>query len=216
MLFAILDYINYRRRRGHYSDESIRKEGGRLAAPENFPMLLDLGPRHRFVYHTRDSFLSWLVMYYTASVWSHVGNFTERGHIIDATTAGVIEHPLSDYFDGKSYIIILAAKKGLVSDEQLAKSLEWGRRQIGCGFNWPGLRRFFWSIVFGAHANYRFRVSGDILILLLVLCPLAYLSHTFGVLLLLVSSLYVFIVVMNTTKRRAMRRMLTESGVNLR
>ncbi len=97
-------------------------------------MLQQLGPRHTFVYHTRDSFLSWLVMYYTVSVWSHVGTFTEHGHIIDATTAGVIEHPLSDYFDGKSYIIILAVKDGLYSEEQAAKSLEWGRSQIGCGF----------------------------------------------------------------------------------
>ena len=172
---------------------------------------MDLGPRHTFVYHTRDSFLSWLVMYYTASVWSHVGVFTEHGYILDATTSGVIEHPFSDYFDGKSYIVVLAIKNGLVTEDQLAKSLEWGRRQIGVGFGWFGMWCFYWSIVFGAHAHYRFRVSADFLILSLALSPLAYMSHAFGVLLLLVSAMYVLIVMVNTPKRRAMRLRLTDS-----
>jgi hypothetical protein len=154
-------------------------------------------------------------MYYTASVWSHVGAFTEHGRIIDATTAGVIEHPLSDYFDGKSYIIILTVKDGLYSDEQAAQSLAWGRSQIGCGFNWLGLWRFFLCIILGKHANYRFRVSGDILIALLALCPLTYWNRALGISLAIVSAMYIVIVAVNTPKRRAMRRILTEQGITL-
>jgi cell wall-associated NlpC family hydrolase len=67
-----------------------------------------------------------LVMYYTSSAWSHMGVFTENGNIIDATTGGVIEHPLSDYFDGKSYIVVKRLKAGTASPESLAKGLAWG------------------------------------------------------------------------------------------
>src|SRR6266853_580503 len=103
MIFAILDYMDYRCRRGAYSDALLRAEGGRLAAGENFPRPEQFKTGDLVFLHTADSFLSWLVMYYTSSVWSHVASVSENGYIIDAATSGVLEHPFSDYLDGKSY-----------------------------------------------------------------------------------------------------------------
>jgi hypothetical protein len=73
---------------------------------ENFPSLGEYGAGKLFFYHGCNSFSSWLVMYFTSSIWSHTGAFTENGFVVDATTSGVIERPLYDYFDGKSYICV--------------------------------------------------------------------------------------------------------------
>jgi hypothetical protein len=97
MIFAVLDYISYRFRRGAYSDERIQAEGGSLATKENYPHPERFRPGDIVFLHTADSFLSWTVMYYTSSVWSHTATVTTDGNIVDATTGGVFEHPLDDY-----------------------------------------------------------------------------------------------------------------------
>src|ERR1039458_498005 len=164
MIFAILDYMNYRRRRGTYSDASIRAEGGQLAVPENFPHPEQFKMPTLVALHTADCFLSWLVMYYTSSVWSHVASFSENGYIIDATTDGVIEHPFSDYLDGKSYILIKTFEIK-TTDEQQKGVLAWAREQVGCGFNWVGVIRLFLYTIFGFRDKYRVRYSVDFLLL---------------------------------------------------
>ena len=209
MLFAIIDYIKYKNRMGMYSERSLQSQGGRLAVVASFPLLHEYDPRYIFILHTRDSFMSWLVMYYTCSPWSHVGSFSERGFILDATTSGVIEHPFADYLDGKSYIVIRMLKDADKSDAM--NLIKVGRSAIGLKFNWLGIIKFFFRIVLGKHAHYEFRFSADFLILALMLSPFAYFSHYFGILLLFVSALYILIVLINTPKRRKMRRIMQAS-----
>ncbi len=205
MLFAILDYINYKRGRGIYDGKSIMEKGGRLAIAENFLGFQDFNPRHFLLLHQRDSVLSWTVMYFTASEWSHVANFTENGCILDATTSGIIEHSFSDYFDGKSYILIKMVKG--MTDEGAAKAITWARKQIGRPFGWHQVFSIFWGVVFGTHDCYRIRVSADVLILLLLFSPLVYLSRSFGVFLACLSVVYILVVFINTPKRNKMRRL---------
>lgn len=214
MFFALLDYMKYRRRKGIYRDENIRKLGGRLAVPENFSEVASYNPSYLFFCHTRYSIVSWLIMYYTSSVWSHVGSFSEKGRIIDATTKGYIEHPFSDYFDGRSFIAILALKEGIASEEYLAEVLRWGRSHLGLGFNWLAVFRFLWVIVSGAHAHYRIRFSVDFLIVALILSPLSLWSPVIGILVGCVSAIYVLTVVANTPRRRAMQKALA-TGADL-
>lgn len=207
MIFAALDFVRYKLRRGKYSAKAIRAEGGQLATSANFAKIEAFGPDHLFFYHNADSFRSWFIMYFTSSVWSHTGMFTEQGNIIDATTSGVIEHPLSDYFDGRSYIAIKTFKEKL-SQEQIAGILDFSRGQIGCGFNWRGIWRLFFSIILGAHASHRPRFSADIFIALLTLWPLMLVSSGFAFLLVTIAGLYLLAVLVNTPKRLAMRRIL--------
>jgi hypothetical protein len=153
MLFAILDYLRYRRRKGIYSDAKLQKQGGRLAIAENFPDVASFDPGYLFFCHTRYSVLSWLVMYYTSFPWSHTGSFSERGRIIDVTTTGVIEHSLSDYFDGRSFIAIRGLKEEVFSDEQKAAMLKWLRDRVGHKYAWSKVLTFFWKIISGS-TNY--------------------------------------------------------------
>lgn len=212
MLFALLDYLKYRARKGPYSTAAIRAQGGRLAVPENCPGFENFGPEYLFVYHRANSFTSWAVMYYTSSVWSHVGKFSENGNVIDATTGGVIEHPFADYFDGKSFVTALKLKEP-ITDQQRTAMLKWGRERIGDRFGWEKIVLFFFAIVFGAHESYRFRFSADFAILALALSPIALLSKRFGLILGALAVLYVLTVMLNTPKRRRMAKILVEQGI---
>lgn len=208
MLFAALDYLRYRRRRGMYSDEAIRKEGALLATPENFSPVEELPPCGLVFYSATDSFQSWLVMYYTGSVWSHVATLTYHGNIIDATTRGVIEHPLLDYLDGKSYVAIRRVKG--MSDQKADRVIQYMRTTLGGGFNWIGILRLYCYIVLGAHADYQFRVSLDVIILFFLISPIALFSRRMWFGLAILMAFYLIVVALNTPKRRKMRRILAD------
>src|ERR1017187_7658324 len=111
MLFAALDYWRYTQRMGRFSDKTIREDGGILATRDKLHEIETIKPGRLIFYSCTDSFQSWLIMYYTSSVWAHVTTASYDGNIIDTTTSGVIEHPLSDYLDGKSYISIYTIKE---------------------------------------------------------------------------------------------------------
>lgn len=212
MIFAALDYLRYRLRKGNYSDRAIRAEGGRLAIAENFPDWNTLESGHIFMYHGAGSVLSWSVMYFTSSIWSHTGMFTEHGRIVDATTGGVVEHPFSDYFDGRSYMGILTFKQPLSAQESssLVTSL---RKAVGCRFSWRGIWRLFFHIILGAHASYRVRFSVDVLIVLAMFSPLVLLSPAFAWVLTALAVLYMIAVLVNAPKRTHMRQILAAQGV---
>jgi hypothetical protein len=217
MLFAILDYVRYRRRKGIYSDANLQKQGGRLAIAKNFPDVASFDATYLFFCHTRYSVLSWLVMYYTSCPWSHTGSFAEQGRIIDATTAGVIEHSLSDYFDGRSFIVIKRLKEDIFSAKEKAEMLKWLRNTVGKKYAWFKVLRLFWNIISGSHELYRLRYSADFLIIALLLAPVSLWSPVIGILIGTMSAIYLLIVVTNTPKRRVMRQLLMEEeGRNMK
>ncbi|HLX72215.1 MAG TPA: hypothetical protein VKV04_21570 [Verrucomicrobiae bacterium] len=213
MLFALLDYLRYRARQGNYTTASIRAQGGRLAVSENFPGVETFGPDYIFGYHRVGSVMSWAVMYYTSSIWAHVGHFSENGCVLDVTTtAGVCEHPFFDYLDGKSFVGVKVSKTPF-TPSQRAKMLAWGRQHIGERFSWEKIVIFFFAIVLGAHKKYRFRFSADFAIVALVLSPIALVSKRFGQVLAALAILYAFAVIVNTPKRRKMARFFSEQGM---
>jgi hypothetical protein len=183
--------------------------GGRLAIAKNFPNVASFDVTYIFLSHTRYSIPSWLVMYYTSFPWAHVGSFAEQGRIIDVTTAGVIEHPLSDYYDGRSFIII-RRYAGNISDERKVRMLQWLRRTVGQKYAWFKVLKIFWHTISGAGDLYRLRFSADFLTIALVLAPISFWSPVIGILIGTMSAIYVLIVVMNTPKRRVLRQLRME------
>ncbi len=165
MLFATWDYLCYRLGKGIYSPAQLERQGAQLGTRENFPDFANCKPGDASFLHTRGSFLSWMIMYYTDSIWSHVGIFEENGQVIDATTGGVLKHQFYDYCDGFTYIAIRHLKDA--TDEQRGRGLRWLETQIGKGYNWGGVVRLFLMIIMGKKAPYRFRFFLDFLVLLL-------------------------------------------------
>ena len=105
MIFALIDYAQYRFHTGSYSDAALYAEGWIPATPHNFSGGNEPKPGNYFVMHRRRSTTSWFIMYGTQSRANHAGLFAGNGLVIDALVSGVTQHPLSDYFDGRTYFI---------------------------------------------------------------------------------------------------------------
>lgn len=111
--------------------------------------------------HPMNSSVAWAIMYVTdGGPWSHVGNLTRKGTVIEATTQGMIERSARHYFDGNYYIGIVSPP---VTDEQRANMVVWLRARLGAGYNWRGVIRL------GFHELLRARpqLSIDVLLVLL-------------------------------------------------
>lgn len=210
MIFAIVYWVKYRTQRGRYSDESVGREGGKRATHSNFPDASKYAVGDLVFLHPRNSFISWVVMYYTSGIWSHTAIVSENGHVIDATLAGVVEHPFNDYIDGQSFISVRTFKIPL-SQFQKDSILQFMRSQIGAGYNWMGVVRLWSAIALGVHANYRVCFSADIVI---VLWCLFLFGHEFPWVKMVsacVGLTYVAVVILTTPLRRAMRVRLEAS-----
>jgi hypothetical protein len=165
------------------------------------------------VVHTRDSFLGWLVMYFTNSVWSHSAISIGNGAVVEVTLGGTIAHPFADLLNNADYLLIggpdlsaeeeVAVTKSALSRVGVTKFSYLTALIIGC-------RTFI-----GRDPAYRFRLSADPLTVLLISCwigrrhRMIYASCTAGALLLVGS------VLINARKRElegdAQRRFFQEA-----
>ena len=87
-------------------------------------------------------------MYYTDSIWSHCGMFSENGQVIDQTISGGVEHDFYDYCDGKHYVAVYKLKE--LSDEQRDKLLSGMKSLLGPGYGWFQALVMFSRIILGA------------------------------------------------------------------
>lgn len=163
MLFALLDYYRYRSQRGIYSTAYIRERNGPLLTRENFPDPTVFKPGSVFFIHRRVSLTSWFIMYVTSSPWNHTGIFTGDGTVVEALTGGTIEHPFSDYLDGRSYMS--AYTPPYPSANGPMNAVAHVRSMIGVPYNWLGVLRLGAKILLGRHSHYRPRLSIDVLVI---------------------------------------------------
>jgi len=169
MVFALLDYINYVSMKGNYSLDNISKNGGELCSRENIEAFIRRSkPLDIILLHTRLSLMSWLVMYYTNSIWSHTSGVVRDNYLIEATLEGVIKVPISSYIDDKSYYGTLRLRDEITPD-MAEKGLRFAEESVGNGFNWFGIFRIFLRIIFGRSKDWRLKHSLDIFITILLL-----------------------------------------------
>lgn len=204
MIFALLDYLNYRKHRGPYSPATIERQGGKFATQSLYSCLEDAQPGDHMLYHGSNSILSWLVMYFTESIWSHIAVFGENGYLYDLTTSGLIKHHFSDYLDGNGYITLGRQKQ--ITKEQVQKSIQWVEEQLkrGCRFSWWKVFCLGVAILFGGHRHYRFRLTIDFLVLCNLFLPLSFLSPTYGYVSHALMILHCCVVLLNRPRRVAM------------
>jgi len=162
MIFALVDYLQYRWRRGRYSERSLEEKNLRRATEENFADFRDYSLGDMLYVSTADSFKSWIVMYWTNAVISHVATFYGDGILHDCTTGGVIRHSFSDYLDGKSYLGVMRLPAGL-DKEKMKAFLD---RTVGDGYNWRGVFRLALLISSGAHPSFSWRLYLDIALII--------------------------------------------------
>lgn len=211
MMFALLDYLQYRAERAHYSHDAIVAQGGILADDALRERIGKLGAADIYFYHGRGSFLSWAVMYFTNSIWSHVGTCVGGDRIVDATTGGVIEHSLTDYLDGRGYLAFRTVRG--ITDEQRAAIASHARSTIGAGYNWLGVLRLFAAIITGYHASFRWRYAADVLVAVACLSALGiYWAPIWRVGLGLII-VYVLPLILFHPRRQEMRQRFHHAGI---
>jgi len=174
MVFALVDYLLYRSRLGKYHPRAIEGSGGILATRENFPANANLWPGDVLIMHTCRSFLSWCVMYYTSSVWSHTALYAGDDRLVDATTAGVLEHPFADYLDGNAYIVVRRPKGA--TPEEGPQVVNAARKFLGRPFGWHKVYAIWLRTMLGGEL-YRLKFTGDLLAVSVPLLVVLYLAH---------------------------------------
>jgi hypothetical protein len=196
MLFAIIDYLSYRDHKDHYSFREIERDGGLLGTKENFPNPAAIPPFSSLFYHPINSFISWMIMYYTNSLWSHYAMFLRNGYLTDQTTGGSTIHPFCDYLDGKGYIKIFIPKFD-ISKEKIDKLEEVSTRDVGNKYNYPRVIKMFLQIILGFRKSYRLRFSIDLFIISALLIGLLKLLNVNTGPIVIVTLIYIFIILLN-------------------
>jgi hypothetical protein len=107
MLFALYDYIHYRRRSGRFSRDIARSSlmGGAFEGTIPDIIFTELKPGDVFFVQTFSSRISWAIMYLTNSQVSHVAMYLGNRNITHATDAGVVIEPVESFFDSNTRIL---------------------------------------------------------------------------------------------------------------
>jgi hypothetical protein len=172
MIFALADYVRYRLQKGRYNPAVLEAQGWILATPENFAGERTPAPGLGCVVHTQDSFVSWAIMY--ASRWGPPANHAfilgNGGMIFDVIpTAGVIERPLGDYLDGRSYFLVEPEERRSADDRE--RSLAWTKTRLGARYAWAQAAHIGSSILYGSDRldPGHWRLWTDVMIMLAIL-----------------------------------------------
>jgi hypothetical protein len=210
MLFAILDYLQYRSRTGRYSARQLAAAGGFLADESSLDRLKGVRDGDIVGCHPTNWFVGWLVMYVIDYPFSHVGVLTREGTVVEATLSGTIERPAAAYFDGNHYLRIVRMQ-GLDDDKE-KKVVAAMRKKIGGGYDLGAAIAKGLRALSGGTLHYSFKHGVDVL---LTLAGLALLIRRFpvfgfwGIVALAIG--YVVLVIVN---RVALRRASRLSGLN--
>lgn len=155
------------------------------------------------VVHTRDSFISWLVMYFSNSVWSHTAIVVDNGNIVEVTLDGTIEHRFSDGLNDKDYLVIGGPP---MTAEQQRSVVEGARSGVGVTkFSYRDAALIGLRNLAGVSPNYNPRLSIDLLTVLFAACWFSRRNKWIMVPGIESSILYVAIVVAGTKHRRDFR-----------
>src|SRR5579862_1086082 len=95
MLFAIVDYIKYVSKTGHYSTDTLTRLGAIHATPGKCAAVqASLSEGDNLFVHPTRSAIGWAIMYLTHGPWSHVGGIVGPGIVGEAVASGTGEYPL--------------------------------------------------------------------------------------------------------------------------
>jgi DNA-binding transcriptional regulator YhcF (GntR family) len=202
MLLALLDYTAYRMYRKRYASNAIEAKGGKLASVRNFPD--DQMPKSGdiIVCHTRDSFLSWLVMYFTNSIWSHSATAVDHGDVVDLTIQGTVEHPFTDYLNDVDYVIVGSPLP--LTSEQQAELVKIARSSVGViKYSWLGtIKVGCYQLIGGPYAERNPRLYADVLMTLVAISWIGRKHRPLRFTCLSLGAVYTLTILVNAKRRK--------------
>lgn len=196
MIFGLIDFTKYYFQLGKYSKVSLEKEA--TFASKNISISNDKLYGSIVLLHYRVSFNSWLIMYYTNSIWSHTSTIIENGQLLDVTTKGVIIHPFSDYLNDNSYFSIYKFNIPNENEDDVKSVIEeMKRKSLGNSYGWGKIFYNFMRITSALDKKFRFRIGLDTLLIIVLISDLFKFNSFFQVFLPL---LYIALVIKNIIK----------------
>jgi hypothetical protein len=106
MLFCLSDFFQYYRRLGKYSRARLDSTGHRLATLENLERYRNSEGISLVMVHRYPSFVSWIIMWSTSSIYSHSAILLPGGMASHMTTSGHLLQSVSDFADNCSYLLV--------------------------------------------------------------------------------------------------------------
>lgn len=147
------------------------------------------------LYHDKRSLIGWCIRFLTRCYWEHTAIYMGNGYIVEAVPAGVIKTRISDWLADAHIDIAVLRRK--MNDEQTAELCEFVETIIGRKYNYLGVLKKFWVIVTGKSCD---GIMTPVIFFTNLLLVSIVIYHSFanpelprvGILLLLISSIYMF------------------------
>lgn len=196
MIFFITDFVKYNFMWNGYSEKSLEEQNLIICSKQNIESYMNKSKPMDVVFlHTRKSFISWVIMYYTNSPFSHTSLVLKNNIVIEATLQGVVKTPLTEYIDNESYFLVLQPPN--ITDKQTEKGMQYAESTVGSGFGWYKIILIFLQVLFATSNSWRLRYSLDIYILLILLKLTNLISLNT---LILITITYTIVIIFNKVK----------------
>jgi len=120
MIFAIIDYLSFLNQSGRFSRKHLQEPmayGFEEYIPDKTQRILQIGDI--ILCASFDSWLSWVIMYYTSSLICHCAIYIGDGQIVHATLSGSVKSPIESLYGKKSRFLIARFR---IPQEKLKKS----------------------------------------------------------------------------------------------
>lgn len=165
-IFAALDYLRYRRRRGKYGRSGVLRHAFAGTDADTLWPLLRKGDL--LLISTGRQFLSWLVMYITDSPLSHLATYIGNGKIAHMTTSGFAIEDIQSLEDEQTFILPMFIPA--LADDRRDRLDGLIHRMRGERYGWiPVILRGIRILMGRDPRAYRLRFLGDAFFLALLL-----------------------------------------------
>jgi hypothetical protein len=154
MIFCISNLVQYYAKLGIYSRNRLETNGHTLATRENLEKFRSSEGVSLVMVHTHPSFVSWVIMWATSSIYSHAAMLLPRGVLSHMTTSGYIEQQLLDFADNSSYLLIREVTLDPMKTAEIINRIEIIRTQKP-HYNWSGAAKLGISEFFSMNGTFR-------------------------------------------------------------
>ncbi len=137
MIFCLSNLVQYYGRWGTYSCKRFEATGHILATRENLEQHKSSEGVSLVMVHTYPSFVSWITMWSTSSIYSHAAMLLPGGMVSHMTTSGNALQPILDLADNRSYLLIREVTRDPIQTAEIVNRSN-ARRVQNPKYNWIG------------------------------------------------------------------------------
>lgn len=137
MIFCISNLVQYYGRFGMYSRDRLEASGHTLATRENIEQHKHSEGISLVMVHTYPSFVSWIIMWSTSSIYSHGAMLLPGGVLSHMTTSGHVLQPILDLADNRSYLLVREVTRDPIQTAEIVNRSNSLRAQ-NLKYNWTG------------------------------------------------------------------------------